>query len=1462
MLDFSLSPKKLYGEKGYTVAIFNMKKSPPKAGENKFSGRRVRVKSGSKPGKIGANAWEQMGEQGVKDTMAYRDVHQSQQLRRGEMGAVKGYRVPEAGAVLAGIFSAFLLWVTWGLIGWAYNLAQASFGSSAGDEVETANSLGVPSYYRTDEVPMGNGPLTEECYTPLGPDGTALSDQCTTSLGSISRPDWHVDMTHEAMAAAGMPIEQNGGYDTSFGSWMLFGQVSLLRVLLALIVGIVVYLTVRTVLRKQMDARNLMYETEDINHHKNDQHIALPEETVERYGHFPDVGAHSPVQPSSMISHIMLEEKGVKKTKLTTRADEDIYDSDGDLVYLEGEALLDDDGEVESKDVSMIDTAFGDELFSASGLPKDKTLRRKFDARKITYNPGGKNRDKYGSQMTLAEHINEEWEFPEYEVQRPAGTYVVDEAPVNTMVLAITRAGKGQTYIEPMIDMWLRELRPNNMVINDPKGELLVKNYVRAAKRGFQVVQFNLINALKTDIYNPLGMAAEAAREGDSTKTAMYVENIAEVFFPVDGADDPVWPSAANNAFKRTAYGMIDFYLEEERQMRKKAAAKGWDPKVLETRIDKMWGKVTLFNCYQFFVQLSAKKRKNPVAKVQEDVKKGIYGEHGTEDFREDEASAAMDAAERQMPLWNGEEELDLLTLFFNATDQMPKNTMRTLVGNADKSLRAMGAAEKMLASVYGIAITAMSFFTDPTISTLTSGTPSQNVDLGGLSFPRRMGVRFDANYVAKFKLTGTQVRWDAFSDPQFTKNLGKDFEHEDTIGREGWARYYFKGKFDQDVAYIRLRVYSNGTDMLLKTYYFKFVKGYQTNLRGQSFIKDPVNGTKIVKDGLLTELVKDEASGKFIPGDTMFTQPRLNVTDLTPEELQDEDSAESKIKQIEAESKAITTPSVRYSEQPKVVFLVTPPHLMKYSKLILILVKQLVDLNFDKSYMTKSNQKPLYKTRFMLDELGNLQSEGHGISGFETMLSIGLGQEQQFTLILQTLQQLRDVYGESVDKIVQGNASNIVFLKSTDDTMLDTLVKLSGTRHVVNRDSKTVTKDVKDVIGQVDGKVSYTSSTKEEPVISFNDLVFLSERNSIVFRAGDPPVWNRNETILPMSWRLFKDTITQPGKEYSLQTIPTLSSAADFDVRLNQPDFAAMLEKRMDQAIKATTADHIFRSAYDYSDFDVAQLDPDVMANDVMDIVDMMISRDEFIKTQEEKVQAQEDSDYDDHMGQVGDVTDMMAPPPPSGVVDEDDMDAYAEPDYAARARDTEKITEANTDINDAVLSAQKRRDRAERKIYAEGQISRDMLIDELSTVSVDALDAEDQNALKNAPVLDVLDLHLVKAYSESYRKFPNDPNFRVSDDGSLWLVENNTLLMKALDESSELAAAKGSAADPESRTYAEGAQATDTEELSELNKFQPTAEFKRYLASLDSWTDIAGGSFDAEMAKVFRQREDESMV
>jgi hypothetical protein len=174
----------------------------------------------------------------------------------------------------------------------------------------------------------------------------------------------------------------------------------------------------------------------------------------------------------------------------------------------------------------------------------------------------------------------------------------------------------------------------------------------------------------------------------------MYVENIAEVFFPVDGADDPVWPNAANNAFKRAAYGLIDFYLEEEKAMRRMAERTHTDQKVLEQKIDEMWGKVTLYNCYQLFVQLSSKKMKNPAAEFSAQAKAGKFNDLSDEAYAKE-----LEKVKNKSKLWEDKPEADLLTLYFSATDALPKNSMRTLVSNANNALKSMGGAEKMMAS-------------------------------------------------------------------------------------------------------------------------------------------------------------------------------------------------------------------------------------------------------------------------------------------------------------------------------------------------------------------------------------------------------------------------------------------------------------------------------------------------------------------------------------------------------------------------------------------------------------------------------------------------------------------------------------------------------------------------------------------------------------------------------------------
>lgn len=1210
-----------------------------------------------------------------------------------------------------------------------------------------------------------------------------------------------------AMALSAVQGLSEGGLDKDQpGLGVYLGEVTLWKAYAAVGAGIVIGLLVGAIMYKRVQASNVMHDTTDINQYSGDQHLALPEETQQNFDFFPDQGAHSAVEVSSMISHNMLVNKGLAKIKVARRAEKDMYDENGDLEYYKGEILQDAEGNELFDTMPIIDEKFGDDLFDASGLIKDAKLRKKYDTSKIMYNPDGSNRDKLGKFKTVADLINSDWDFPSYEVQRPAGAYLVDTAPVNTMVLAITRAGKGQTYIEPVISMWLREKKPSNMVINDPKGELMVKNYVSAVKRGFEVVQFNLINPSKTNIYNPLGLASQAAREGDMSKCGEYVDNIAEVFFPKDAGDDPVWNTSASNAFKRAVYGLIDFHLESERELREHAAATNMDPETLEQRLDEMWGQVTLYNCYQLFVQMASKKKKNPEVELEERMKRIKSGDFSADedaiykDLTEAELDAEfgdlIDRARVQSAPWEGAKEADALTLFFNATQILPKNTMRTMVENTHNSLRSMGGAEKMLSSVYGIAITAMSFFTDQTISTLTSGRPSQDVDLGGLSFPRRMGVRFSQDYLKRDNLIGLQAVWTAYGDSGFSEDLGKEFGHTDTLTKNGWARYYFSGKFAKDNGWLKLELKHPKTNMLVRTFYFQFTKSYMVSLDGRRFVKEQVSGEKIIKNGYLREMrpVRDD-NGTVLSYEFASTVYPSKMLDL--EFLESND-----VRMLESEARAVTQTTVRYSEQPKAVFMVTPPHMMAYAKLILILLKQLVDLNFDKAYMTKSSQKPLYRTRFMLDELGNLQSEGKGISGFETMLSIGLGQEQQFTLILQTLQQLRKVYGDDVDKIVQGNVSNIIYLKSTDDAMIKTLETMSGTRHKVYRDSKTVTRDMASLVGSgVDGKVSYTMTAKEEPLISFNDMAFIPERNSMVFRAGDAPVWNRNEAILPMAWRLEQNKIIEPGQEsYTLQTLPSTSTALEFDVLQNQPDFLKMLDLRLRQASKSVDAKAVFMEAYKYSEAQFNKLDADIRSHDLMQIVTQMINIEE------------------------GATMDMPTIDP-----DEHSL-VYSAEDY------TEDVAAIQQVANIEVKVAEHESPR-----YAQDMVSRSMLV-----------------TLDGAAVLNGVGNEIIKAYTASMSDMQRDERFSVNAEGDLCNANGSKVyISKVMSDyrSEALEKLKSAAKDSNSRVFSEDPEMND--ENAPL--FEVHAAFYHFLASLESWEDLARGEFERVMHIEMKRSKEE---
>ena len=404
------------------------------------------------------------------------------------------------------------------------------------------------------------------------------------------------------------------------------------------------------------------------------------------------------------------------------------------------------------------------------------------------------------------------------------------------------------------------------------------------------------------------------------------------------------------------------------------------------------------------------------------------------------------------------------------------------------------------------------------------------------------------------------------------------------------------------------------------------------------------------------------------------------------------------------------------------------------------------------------------------------------------------------------------------MDKIVQGNTSNIVFLKSTDDAMIDTLQKMSGVTHKSFTDSKTITRDMQKLMMQNEGKASYTMTTKEVPVISYNDMAFISERNSIIFRAGDSPVWNRNETILPMSWRLFKTTITQPGKNYTLQTIPTLSSALDFDIRQNQPDFIKMLDKRMAQAGKAAAAMEMYKNAYNYTDTELAKLDIDAYSDEIMDLIIAMlndsIGKGSGVSDNDDDLFGDDDvvniDDWDDDMFEGG-YTDEISETDSYGMIDESNI-------------------ENNDDVQKEAAKRQALRDDFDRKIYARGFLAKSDLI-------------RPDGSVKSH----VFDKDFSEIFANNLGAMLGDKNYFNDVNGNLYGLDGKPYIIKN-DNGTMLARMNEAAQDEDSNVYSEGD--ISERDLSEFNTYNITDAFYQFLANLNSWS-FADYCFENEMAR-----------
>lgn len=422
--------------------------------------------------------YDEMKNQSALEVGSSRDVFRSQQVERSSIAEKQSPLSRIILTAIVSVFAAVLVYFICGVFDVGYSvindmasgvgtsMTESTSQQQGGDASEGTPGGSTYNPSNVDELSFDEWLARqgyEEVYTPDGiryqpPTGDAMMtwDDVNDAYERWFDENFRQGSWSESegtSGSAGTDVTFNGeiddpyagvGFDPTFGfDFNRFLEPKPWKFFVAFIAGFLVFGIMYQLMMKQLAAQNVMSDVADINQYKNDQHIAFPEEIQTKFDWFPDVGAHCSVQVSSMISHMALSNKGLKSVELARRATEDIYDENGEIEYYKGEILLDEDGNPIFDKKPMIDEEFMEDLFETSGAPEEEDIRTRYDATKIDYNPKNKNRNKIKGCDTVADMINKDWEFPSYEPQRPGGAYLVDTEPVNTMVLAITRAGKG-----------------------------------------------------------------------------------------------------------------------------------------------------------------------------------------------------------------------------------------------------------------------------------------------------------------------------------------------------------------------------------------------------------------------------------------------------------------------------------------------------------------------------------------------------------------------------------------------------------------------------------------------------------------------------------------------------------------------------------------------------------------------------------------------------------------------------------------------------------------------------------------------------------------------------------------------------------------------------------------------------------------------------------------------------------
>ena len=247
---------------------------------------------------------------------------------------------------------------------------------------------------------------------------------------------------------------------------------------------------------------------------------------------------------------------------------------------------------------------------------------------------------------------------------------------------------------------------------------------------------------------------------------------------------------------------------------------------------------------------------------------------------------------------------------------------------------------------------------------------------------------------------------------------------------------------------------------------------------------------------------------------------------------------------------------NIGFGDRPIAVFLAMPDYDSSNMFIQSIFVQQVYYALAKKA--TTCGGKCKREVIFLLDEFGNIPC----ISNMASMITVCLGRNIRFDLVIQSYSQLEKEYGEHDSDTIYGNCGNQIFIQTTNKDTAQQYSELIGKETIVN---------VTRMGGELAWKTQkqYTESTEEKPLLDANQLMELVEGEVVVKRVmmrkdqynnnvRPRPIFNHGETVFPLRHQFMADWFNPDNHWENLHA----DSCARLDLSLYVSDFDKVIKE------------------------------------------------------------------------------------------------------------------------------------------------------------------------------------------------------------------------------------------------------------------------------------------------------------